>query len=116
MNIKLENKIKRVLDDLSTTPSAILDSSAYHYIEKEMYSSYEEFMEVYNYLESLCEKDLSKDSYFPENRRYFFYKGKKLIWRKMWGQGTACQILEESKDWPDDWPMIFVDEKAVVIC
>ena len=77
--------------------------------------SSEEFMVLWNYLDTHYQEDQEDcTDHFPEARSYFQYKGKKYIWRVLRGQGTACQILIGNKriNGPD---VSFKEDKKVIL-
>lgn len=42
------------------------------------------------------------DSYFPEYKSYFHYKGIRFTWRLLLGQGSAYQLYINEKDYNRD--------------
>lgn len=63
----------------------------------------EEFKKFVKVLDKLGDPhETSADSYFPEYKSYFHYKGIRFIWRLLIGQGSVYQLYINEKDYNRD--------------
>lgn len=94
----------------------MLDDESIHYSKKFNTS---EFDTVFEFLRTHGVSEVREDIMFPEERRYFKYKGVRFIWRTMHGQGTACQLLpiDDYSEWNEklNWPMSFREDLCCTI-
>jgi hypothetical protein len=111
--------VDKILD--AVDESGVLDDEPMGYRPEEYSITLEEFQKFYDYLNHRFKADENAHSNpasdFPEYRMYFEYNGRRFIWRMMHGQGTCCQILQvkDYKGWPECWPMVFEEERKIVL-
>lgn len=108
----------KILDDVIAyfQNNDMLDDESIYY--NNSFNS-KEFDIAFEFLEKHGTPEIRENITFPEQRRYFKYKGVKFIWRQMHGQGTACQLIPVNafSKWNNllEWPMEFRDDLCTTI-
>lgn len=85
--IMTEEILERILNKVNDLGS--LNSDNLWYSNKELY---QDFIDVFHYIDAFAKNKVSWCSDFPEMRVYFSYKGKTYTWRLVVGQGSFQEI------------------------
>lgn len=115
MTQKCFDKVMQALDKFKH-----LDAESISYKVKDFGITFEEFEDVYNYLEAYAEQiGVEKEdntTSFPDYRLYFRYKNISITWRMLIGQGTAQQLFaEDIYDWPPGSAMVFNTQRSIAL-
>lgn len=114
--IMSDELLEKVLKDVFEVGAIDSEELAYNMVQRAKITV-DEFNDVFHYIEQYARSRGNKKdncgSDFIDFRLYFHYRGGNFIWRKLIGQGTACQIYgRESPSWPEKSPLIYKRDKA----
>jgi len=103
--------------------NSVIDDEDILYFPEQYPITEKEFCKVIEWLESKAPKDYESDpkydhscEFFPIHHLFFEHKGEKIIFRKMYGQGTAHQLYGNNNDrdikFEEDKKIILKDEEC----